>query len=142
MAREAVKRHFGRPAYLLATTLALGVLFRYWEPMPQLLWRTSSPLAAILRYGGLALAAWSVATTGARSFLGLAPESGYKTSGPYRWLRHPMMFGTLVFLWAQDSLSHGRLLFNFWMTVYVAVATRWENRDLARRYLEARLPMQ
>jgi len=130
---SGMARWSGRPLYLLATAFVLGVLFRYWEPMPDLVWSWDSPLLAAVRWAGVALIVWSVAALGARGFFGLKDDSGWKTGGPYRWLRHPMMTGTLAFLWAHGDMTQGRLLFNCWMTVYGVLATR---------YLEARLPMQ
>jgi protein-S-isoprenylcysteine O-methyltransferase Ste14 len=157
MARRAIKTYFGRSSYLLATALVLFVLFAKWEPMPNVLWYTRGAFAAALRVvqlSGLFLIAWSVGTTGARSLFGLAGDSAFQVRGPYRFVRHPMMTGTLLALWAHPELTEGRLLFNTFLTVYVLAAIRWEERDLSQRfgaeydrYREAtpalfRLPMQ
>lgn len=130
---SGMARRCARPLYLLATALVLGVMFRYWEPMPGMVWYSDSLLFAAARWAGVALIVWSVAALGSRAFLGLTDDRGWKTGGPYRWMRHPMLIGTFVFLWAHGDMTQGRLLFNCWMTVYGVLATR---------YLEARLPMQ
>lgn len=137
MARNAIKRYFGRPSYLLATAVVLAVLFAKWEPMPNLIWMPSGPLALALRglqVGGLILICWGVAVTGARRLLGLAPEGAFQARGPYRWVRHPMMTGILLVLWAHPELTEGRLLFNTFLTIYVLAAIRWEERDLSARF--------
>lgn len=137
MARRAIKAHLGRPAYLLSTSLVLFVLFAKWEPMPSLLWFAPTPLAYALQaiqVAGLALIVWSVAITGARSLFGFTGDSAFQARGPYRSIRHPMMLGTLAILWAHPELTEGRLLFNTFLTIYVAAAIRWEERDLSARY--------
>jgi len=54
--------------------------------------------------------------------------------GPYRFVRHPLMVGALVFLWGQPTMPPELLLLNAGLTVYVLVAIRLEERDLVRRY--------
>ena len=157
MARAWIKRYLGRPAYLLSTALVLFFLFAKWEPLPNYLWIAPGPAALALQalqLAGLFLIVWSVAITGAGALFGLTAESPFQAHGPYRWLRHPMMTGILAVLWAHPEMTEGRLLFNTFLTVYVLVAIRWEERDLAarfggeyRRYRDAtpalfRLPMQ
>ena len=137
MARRWIKSRFGRSSYLLATALVLTLLFLKWEPMPERLWFVSGALGAALqavRAAGVLLIVWSVSVTGARAFFGFAPEPGFQARGPYRWVRHPMMTGTLAVLWAQNEMTEGRLLFNTFMTVYVLATRRWEERDLAARH--------
>lgn len=137
MARRAIKSRFGRPSYLLATAAVLFLLFAKWEPMPNLLWFAAGTAATALhglQLAGLGLIVWSVAATGARSLFGLSEEGPFQARGPYRYVRHPMMTGTLLALWAHPELSEGRLLFNTFLTVYVLAAIRWEERCLARRF--------
>lgn len=137
MARRLIRERLGRPSYLLATALVLFVLFVKWEPMPGLLWRVTGPASLpllLLQAAGLALITWGVSVTGARAFFGLSGEPSFQVRGPYRWVRHPMMTGTLALLWAHPEMTEGRLLFNTFLTVYVLVSMRWEERDLAARY--------
>ena len=157
MARRAIKQRFGRSSYLLATAIVLCVLFAKWEPMPNLLWFTlgwGARAVRSLQLAGLALLSWGVAASGARSLFGLADETPFQVRGPYRFVRHPMMTGTLILLWAQPELSEGRLLFNTFLTAYILIAIRWEERDLSAKFGSAydyyrdatpalfRLPMQ
>lgn len=73
------------------------------------------------------------------SFMGLrqvgigdtAPSSDtLRVTGAYRWVRHPLMLGTLVFLWAQPAMPPDLALFDGGLTLYVLVAIRLEERDL------------
>jgi protein-S-isoprenylcysteine O-methyltransferase Ste14 len=59
-----------------------------------------------------------------------------RTPGPYRWVRHPMMVGTLLGLWATPEMSRGHLLFAGANLVYVLLAVRWEERDLVSAHGE------
>ncbi len=134
-----------RGAYLLTTGLVLLNLYRRWEPLPDYVWYVRDPLPRILCHvlaaAGVVLVAWSVQASGAAEFLGaraaIARLRGvryvpleFRERGPYRWSRHPMMVGTLLFFWAAPEMSQGRLLFAGFMTAYVLLALVFEERDL------------
>lgn len=160
MAREGFKRvwtkivpaHLERATYLAATAVALGILFRYWEPMPERVWQLEHPAAvgvaqALSWSGGLLVllsgAVWSHAEfTGIRQvvcYLRNRPFEAepFQERGVYRWVRHPMMLGVLVWLWSTPSMSRGRFLFAAFLSVYIVAAMRWEERDLERKHGEA-----
>ena len=121
-----------RSAYLLATTLALAVLFAFWKPLPLTVWEIP-PAVMLGQIVGLVLIGWAVATLNAHAFLGLQPQPpGLQTGGPYRWMTHPIMAGTLLVLWCVPRMSQGHLLFSAAMTVYAVAGTALESRDLAR----------
>ncbi len=50
--------------------------------------------------------------------------------GPYRWVRHPLYFFTLLMLWSCPDLSVDRLQFNILWTAWVVIGTVLEERDL------------
>jgi len=83
--------------------------------MVSLLWRRSLfaqgaiPIALQIAAAGVML--WARLTFGARSFhAGANPtEGGLVTSGPYRFIRHPIYAAVLLFLWAGVA-SHGAIL--------------------------------
>lgn len=148
MARPFIKRWAGRSTYLLATAMVLGILFRWWEPLPRFVWSLNSPTARMLLHGvaasGLVLVSWSIAALDALAFLGFRKPPGFRVAGPYCWLRHPVMLGLLMIVWATPDASQGRILFAFAMTVYIYIALPFEERDLERelggdyrRYREA-----
>lgn len=57
--------------------------------------------------------------------------------GPYRWVRHPTYFFTLVLIWSYPYLTADRLLFNLLWTAWVWVGTVLEERDLADAFGDA-----
>jgi protein-S-isoprenylcysteine O-methyltransferase Ste14 len=69
------------------------------------------PVAIGLQIAGLALVLWARATFGVRSFHATArpTEGGLVTTGPYRFVRHPIYAGVMLIIWA-GVLTHGGML--------------------------------
>ena len=65
-----------------------------------------------------------------------AAEEPLVISGLHRWVRHPIYFGALLFVWglARDELSTATA---FWASVYLVAGSRFEERDLVRRFGQA-----
>lgn len=148
MARRAFKRLLPEPlersVYLLATSAVLAIIFFKWEPMPETIWftQTRRPFQALSLFGAF-MVVWSALSQGALHFFGFHQTWAYmhgrpylpppfKATGFYRYSRHPMMIGTLLFLWSTNDMTQGHLLFASVMTSYVVLAVRWEERDLER----------
>ncbi len=64
-------------------------------------------------------------------------DNTLRITGVYRWVRHPLMLGTLVFLWAQPAMRPELALLDGGLTLYVLVAIRLEERDLLRTFGKA-----
>src|SRR5580765_8045052 len=71
------------------------------------LWATGSlfspqPVVIALQGGAVALVLWARVTFGKRSFHAAANPTagGLVTTGPYRYIRHPIYTAILYFLWA------------------------------------------
>jgi len=84
------------------------------------LWRTGAllspnPAVVALQAAAALLFLWARATFGRRSFHAAAnpTEGGLVTTGPYRWLRHPIYAGILLFAGAGAAArpSAGSLFF-------------------------------
>jgi len=155
MARPAFKRAWTRvvPAaverstYVLLSSLALGLLFLGWRPLPGVVWELAGPLPRCLLWGLF----WAgVLTVLASTFLishadlfGLGPawrrwrglpepERGFRATALYRHVRHPLMSGFLLTFWATPRMTLGHLLFAAVATGYILVGTWLEERDLVR----------
>jgi protein-S-isoprenylcysteine O-methyltransferase Ste14 len=153
MARPAFKRWWTkfvpppveRSNYVLVSSLALGLLFWQWRPIPGLVWDAMSPvgrwlLAAVFWLG------WVVALVstflidhfdlfGLRQVYLFASGRAYsppafKTGGLYRYVRHPIMLGFLLAFWATPTMTFGHLLFAVVTTAYILIALQLEERDL------------
>jgi protein-S-isoprenylcysteine O-methyltransferase Ste14 len=86
----------------------LGVLF------------TANPVAIALQVAAVALLIWARVTFGRRSFHAAANPTagGLVTTGPYRYIRHPIYTAACLFCWASilvnpswTSVAFGVLLF-------------------------------
>ncbi len=125
-----------RSAYVAASGLVTLAQPWVWQPLPGddvwagPVWIIGISLAALVGTG-LCCAAYDHL-----GFMGLRPPAPepLRITGPYRWVRHPLMFGMLVFVWAQPSMPPELLLLNAGLTVYVLAAIRLEERDLVRQY--------
>jgi methanethiol S-methyltransferase len=89
---------------------------------------------------GLLLA---VLQTGGMSFLGLdgllgrpviASKPHLVTGGFYRWVRHPIYFFSLVFLWAAPVVSWNLLAFNIGSSLYFWIGSIFEERKLLAEF--------
>lgn len=154
MARPAFKRIWTkvvpvpieRSTYLVCVALATGLLVFYWIPMPTVLWDTSGTFIAPLLIGiyflGWCITLFSTFLINHFHLFGLqqaflhmrrlqSKQETFRTPLLYKLVRHPMMSGVLIALWAVPVLTVGRLIFNVLMTVYVFVGLYFEERTLA-----------
>jgi len=144
-----VPRSIERSTFVLSTCVVLVALFRFWEPMPDLVWHVVDPVAAPAIH--LLFAAGWITVLIASAQIGHADMTGlrhvwlyfrrvhytppeFRTPGLYKHLRHPMMLGLLAGFWATPAMSQGHLLFAACMTLYIGIALIWEERDLVRRH--------
>jgi protein-S-isoprenylcysteine O-methyltransferase Ste14 len=153
MARPAFKRAWTRivpePAerstYVLASSLALILLFWKWQPIGGIVWDVQSPSIRIALQATCA-AGWL--TVLVSTFLinhfdlfGLRQvwlhligrpytHLSFRTPGPYRWVRHPLYVGWLLAFWATPTMSIAHLVFALATTGYILVAIQLEERDL------------
>lgn len=150
MARRWFKRFIPAPLerslYLLATSAVLVLVFARWESMPDSVWffRVKWPFQLLQGLAGV-IVVWAALSQGALHFMGFhqawswfrgkvyAPPA-FQTPGLYRFSRHPMMIGMIIFLWATPDMTQGHALFAAVLTLYVLLAVRWEERDLERTH--------
>ena len=56
--------------------------------------------------------------------------------GPYRWVRHPLYFFSLLLIWSCPDLSLDRLLYNVLWSTWIIVGSVLEERDLVADFGE------
>lgn len=156
-----IPRAIERSSYVLASSLALIALFRFWEPMGGVVWNVTDPVGKAILYGGFAFGWGLVLVTtflinhfdlfGLRQvWLRFRNKAytpvGFTTPGPYRLVRHPMYIGWFLAFWATPTMTVTHLVFAVATTAYILIAIQLEERDLARelpqyRAYKQRVPM-
>jgi protein-S-isoprenylcysteine O-methyltransferase Ste14 len=161
MARPAFKRWWTRivpeaaerSTYTLFSSLALIVLFTFWQPMGGVLWHVASPTGRATLYGayafGWALLLFSTFLINHFDLMGLRQiwlellgkpyhALPFKTPLLYRHVRHPLYVGWLAIFWAAPTMTVAHLVFALATTVYILVAIQFEERDLVAAHPEYR----
>jgi len=153
MARPAFKRLLTRfipeaaerSTYVWASNLALIALFAWWQPMGGTIWNVTSPVAAdvisSVFFLGFGLVLIATLLINHFDLFGLRQVWLYLVGKPYtqlefrtplfyRYVRHPLYIGWLMFFWATPVMTGAHLLFAVMTTAYILMAIRWEERDL------------
>jgi protein-S-isoprenylcysteine O-methyltransferase Ste14 len=134
-----------RPTYVLASSLALILLFWQWSPLGGVVWDIQSPAwravtLAVFASGWLLVLVTTFLINhfdlfGLRQvWLHLRGREytplHFVTPGPYRLVRHPLYLGWLLAFWAAPTMTVTHLLFAMVTTAYILVAIQLEERDL------------
>ncbi len=134
-----------RSLYVLASNLALFLLFWQWQPIGGTVWELTSPAARLAAYVVFALGWTTVLVTtflinhfdlfGLRQvwlFLRGRPYTTlrFATPGLYRHVRHPLYVGWFLAFWATPTMTAAHFFFALMTTAYILVAIRFEERDL------------
>ena len=135
-----------RSTYTLFSSLALIVLFVFWQPMGGVVWQLQSPFAGAALQALFATGWLLVLLTlyllgplemfGLRQcwdhFRGRAPAPArFVVHWPYRLVRHPWYLGWLLAFWATPTMTAAHLVFALTTGAYVVIAIQFEERDLA-----------
>jgi len=64
------------------------------------------------------------------------PPMPFIVRGPYRWVRHPLYFFSLLLIWSCPDLSLDRLLYNILWSTWIIVGSVLEERDLVADFGE------
>jgi methanethiol S-methyltransferase len=135
-----------RATYVLAASLALALLLWLWRPINAAIWTTSGASADVL--DGVYAFGWLVALGstfmishfdlfGLRQAWLRARGSAYTSPpfterGLYAMIRHPLMSGFVIVLWATPIMTASHLLLAVAATAYILVGIKFEEHDLGR----------
>lgn len=161
MARPAFKKvltryipvEIERSTYVLASTILLGAIVYFWQPMGIVIWEVTNPVAVTALYTVFALG-WAllfVATFqlnhfdlfGLRqvwlAFRGITySHLPFKTPFLYRYMRHPLYVGMIMGMWAAPTMTVAHLVFALLATGYIFVGAMLEEKDLEKLLPEYR----
>jgi protein-S-isoprenylcysteine O-methyltransferase Ste14 len=159
MARPAFKRLWTRivpkPAerstFVLASSLLLGAIVVFWQPLGGVIWQVTDPIAIGVIYGIFALG-WAIlflASFQINHFdlFGLRQVWLYfkgqdytplpfTTPWLYRYVRHPLYVGMMLGLWAAPTMTVAHLVFSLLCTGYIFIGASLEEKDLERELPE------
>jgi len=169
MARPAFKRWWTgiipeaaeRSTYVLASSIAVGALFAFWEPIGGVVWQTEGVLRTAVT--GVYLFGWALLLYvtflidhfdlfGLKQVWRRLTGKEYRppqfyTPSLYKLVRHPLYIGWLTIFWAAPTMTVSHLVFALVTTAYILFAIRLEERDLVAAFgadyvaYRARTPM-
>jgi protein-S-isoprenylcysteine O-methyltransferase Ste14 len=140
-----------RSTYVLASSLALILLFWQWSPLGGVIWEIENPTGRAVMYGafgfGFLLVLYTTFLINHFDLFGLRQvwlyligrdytSLTFVTPGPYRLIRHPLYLGWFFAFWATPTMTATHLLFAVMTTGYILVAIQLEERDLIAAHPE------
>jgi methanethiol S-methyltransferase len=141
-----------RSTYVLFSSVALILLFRFWQPLGGGVWSVTNPagravLHALFAFGfGLVLVSTFLINHfdlfGLRQVWLHLRNRPYRrldfgTPGPYRVVRHPLYVGWFFAFWMTPTMTLAHLLFAVATTAYILIAIQFEEKDLVHEFGDA-----
>jgi protein-S-isoprenylcysteine O-methyltransferase Ste14 len=138
-----------RSTYVLFASAAVWTNFLFWQPMNGVVWEIQNTYLKLAVYGiyitGALISVHSIFALDHFDYVGLRQiflhfKKGkyipleFKTPTLYRYIRHPMTIGVLIFFWATPTMTVGHLLFAAGMTIYAVIGLKLEEHDLIKLY--------
>jgi len=129
-----------RTVYVWVASALLIIVCVLWQPIGGDLydaagWRAGAH--AVVQFAGIALVARAVRVIDALELAGIRqPDNGgtLQTTGPYRWVRHPVYLGWMLAVFGAAHMTAARLAFAITSSLYLVIAVPWEERSLRRAF--------
>ena len=140
-----VPKPIERSVFVLAASVALIILFRFWHPIDSTVWEVTSPALSeiiwLLFWVGWATVLVSTFLINHFELFGVQQAWlhcwGRECAEPelrqpffYKWVAHPLYSGFFLAFWATPHMTAGHLLLAGGVSVYMLIAIRYEERDL------------
>ncbi len=159
---RVVPKSVERSTYVLIASLILFLIFWQWRPLTGVVWdvRGEAARTAIwaIYWLGWLIVLLSTFMISHWDLFGLRQvmlnlqgreytHPPFMTRGLYRLVRHPIMLGFVVLLFAAPTMTVGHLVFAAASTAYILIALQFEEKDLtdalgdAYREYKRRVPM-
>lgn len=135
---------YERPLFVAVSTIAIVFLMWHWRSIDIVLWQVEAEWAVWIIWALFALG-WGILYLstflidhwhlfGIKQALGRDYEGAIRFVTPslYKLVRHPMMLGVFIALWAAPVMTAGHLLFSVSMTIYLLIGIRFEERKLVQ----------
>ena len=140
-----VPRPIERSVFVLAASIALMILFRFWRPIDPTVWNVTNPgpsgIIWLLFWAGWSMVLVSTFLINHFELFGVQQAWlhcwGLECGEPqlrqplfYKWIAHPLYSGFFLAFWATPHMSVGHLLLAGGLSVYMLIAIRYEEHDL------------
>ncbi len=138
-----------RSTYVLLSSLALILLFFYWQPLGGTIWSVTNTVGVYLFYAGFAFG-WGLVLVstflinhfdlfGLRQvwlFFRKQPYTNLRFAEPwpYRVIRHPLYMGWFFAFWCTPTMTATHLVFAVMTTAYILIAIQLEEHDLEQAH--------
>jgi protein-S-isoprenylcysteine O-methyltransferase Ste14 len=146
-----VPEEYAGVVYAIASGIVLFLVMLLWQRSTQTVIAPSDLLRWLLRAVSFLSALgfyWGVKSLQLFDPFGLRPifnrlrgrnptSMPITVAGPYRWVRHPLYFFTILLIWSCPDLTRDRLLFNLLWTVWIVVGSYLEEIDLVAEFGDA-----
>jgi protein-S-isoprenylcysteine O-methyltransferase Ste14 len=135
-----------RSFYVWVASVMFIAVCALWRPVPGVAWRGDEPLVWGLRAvqaAGVWLTLRSAVVLDIRELAGLTrvvrgepnkarptPDTEFRTTGPYGWVRHPIYTGWFLMVFAASPMTMTRLVFAMVSGAYLIVAIPFEERSM------------
>ena len=140
-----------RTLFMLVTCAVFALMFWQWRPIPTVVWSTDGAVATALLalcFAGFGIVLLSTFLIDHFDLFGLRQtwlafrghaytQKAFAERSLYRVVRHPLMLGFLIAMWAAPTMTLGRFVFAACYTLYVSVALVFEEKDLLRLHGDA-----
>lgn len=138
-------RHHLDSVYILSSALALFMVLVTWQKSSSVLFSAGG--GGRLAFRMLYVAAIAGFFWGSRSLRlieggdirtrlvrggSLGPGAGLMIRGPYKYVRHPLYFFSLLMIWSCPDITADRLLFNVLWSGWIVIGAWLEEKDLVR----------
>jgi len=146
--QKILRPHLQPAVYSLVASAGLIGLCLLYRPIPRLIYALDGGPALLVRL--LFFAAWGLflycflhidplEIAGLRPILDYLRErprvsEGFRPSGPFLWVRHPVELAFLIAFWAAPAMTAGHLLFAAVMTLYTFLGIDLEDRKMLDLY--------
>jgi methanethiol S-methyltransferase len=141
-----------RSTYVLFTSIVLVFLYRFWQPLPFIIWDLSESAAGTVlltvSFIGWGIVLLSTFLINHFHLFGLYQvyqfitkkvqhSDTFSTPLLYRIMRHPLYLGFLIAFWAAPVMTAGHLFFALAMTAYILIGIHHEEKDLVNTHGES-----
>jgi len=145
--QKIIPSYMERSTYVIISSLLLLLVCWQWQAIPNIVWQVHDSIAywAIVSLFclGWLFALWATFLISTWDLVGLRQVYLYyrnqaytpipfKTIAIYKYIRHPIMVGTIIGLWATPTMSSGHLVLATSFTVYIIIGVYFEERDMAK----------